>query len=49
MGARVEQDGFATDLDSRWALTVDGWLPRREPGIEAVFALVNGYLGTRAP
>src|SRR5215207_5687706 len=48
MGARVEQDGFATDLDSRWALTVDGWLPRREPGIEAVFALVNGYLGTRA-
>jgi trehalose/maltose hydrolase-like predicted phosphorylase len=48
MGARAEQDTFAPDLDSRWALTVDGWLPRREPGIEAVFALVNGYLGTRA-
>jgi kojibiose phosphorylase len=36
------------NLDSRWALTVDGWVPRREPGIEAVFALVNGYLGIRA-
>ncbi|HEU4848766.1 MAG TPA: hypothetical protein VFT03_11245, partial [Rubrobacteraceae bacterium] len=29
-------------------MTVDGWVPGREPGIEAVFALVNGYLGTRA-
>ena len=36
------------DLDLRWMLTVDGWDPRSEPGIEAVFALVNGYLGTRA-
>ena len=47
-GQRAEQDVFAMDLDSRWSLTVDGWVPRREPGIEAVFALVNGYLGTRA-
>jgi trehalose/maltose hydrolase-like predicted phosphorylase len=45
---RAEQDAFATDLDPRWALTVDGWVPKSEPGIEAVFALVNGYLGTRA-
>ena len=29
-------------------MIVEGWDPRREPGIEAVFALVNGYLGTRA-
>src|SRR5918997_4786093 len=51
MGAfcqRAEQDGFAMDLDPRWVLRADGWDPRREPGIEAVFALVNGYLGTRA-
>jgi kojibiose phosphorylase len=44
----AEQDGFAVDLDPRWVLRADGWDPRREPGIEAVFALVNGYLGTRA-
>ena len=44
----AEQDGFAVDLDPRWVLTADGWEPRREPGIEAVLALVNGYLGTRA-
>ncbi|MCA1716810.1 MAG: glycoside hydrolase family 65 [Actinobacteria bacterium] len=43
-----EQDVFATHRDPRWVLTADGWEPRREPGIEAVFALVNGYLGTRA-
>ena len=47
-GQRAEQGVFATDLDPRWLLTVDGWELRREPGIEAVFALVNGYLGTRA-
>ena len=39
---------FAVDLDPRWLMTVEGWVPGREPGIEAVFALVNGYLGTRA-
>jgi kojibiose phosphorylase len=44
----AEQDGFAVDLDPRWVMIVEGWDPRREPGIEAVFALVNGYLGTRA-
>jgi trehalose/maltose hydrolase-like predicted phosphorylase len=48
MADSAEQDGFAVDLDPRWVLSVDGWEPRREPGIEAVFALVNGYLGTRA-
>ena len=47
-GQRAEQDVFAMDLDPRWMMTVDGWVPRSEPGIEAVFALVNGYLGTRA-
>jgi trehalose/maltose hydrolase-like predicted phosphorylase len=45
---RAEQDLFPKDLDPRWLLSVDGWVPGREPGIEAVFALVNGYLGTRA-
>src|ERR687890_2295055 len=45
---RAEQDLFPKDLDPRWILTADGWVPGREPGIEAVFALVNGYLGTRA-
>jgi trehalose/maltose hydrolase-like predicted phosphorylase len=43
-----QEEVFATDLDPRWVLVADGWVPRREPGIEAVFALVNGYLGTRA-
>jgi trehalose/maltose hydrolase-like predicted phosphorylase len=47
-GQRAQQDVFAMDLDPRWLLTIDGWAPRHEPGIEAVFALVNGYLGTRA-
>jgi trehalose/maltose hydrolase-like predicted phosphorylase len=44
----AEQDVFAVDLDPRWVMTADGWEPGSEPGIEAVFALVNGYLGTRA-
>ena len=48
MAMHAEQDVFAMDLDPRWVMTADGWVPRREPGIEAVFALVNGYLGTRA-
>jgi trehalose/maltose hydrolase-like predicted phosphorylase len=48
MATRAEQDVFAMDLDPRWVMTAWGWVPRREPGIEAVFALVNGYLGTRA-
>jgi hypothetical protein len=25
------------NLDPRWALTVDGWVPKREPGIEAKY------------
>jgi kojibiose phosphorylase len=45
---RAEHDGFAMDRDPRWLLSAEGWEPGREPGIEAVFALVNGYLGTRA-
>jgi trehalose/maltose hydrolase-like predicted phosphorylase len=49
MATRAEKDVFAMDLDPRcWVMTVMGWVPEREPGIEAVFALVNGYLGTRA-
>jgi len=41
-------DLFAVDADPRWLLVADGWVPAREPGIEAALALVNGYLGTRA-
>jgi len=48
MATRAEQDVFALTPDLRWLMSVEGWEPRREPGIEAVFALVNGYLGTRA-
>jgi len=44
----AEQDGFALERDPGWVLTAEGWDPGGEPGIEAVFALVNGYLGTRA-
>ena len=47
-GQRAEQGVFALTRDPRWLMSVEGWEPRREPGIEAVFALVNGYLGTRA-
>ena len=48
MAMPAEQDVFAMECDPRWVMTADGWVPRREPGIEAVFALVNGYLDTRA-
>lgn len=34
--------------DSRWMLEFEGFDPNLEPTIEAVFAMVNGYLGTRA-
>jgi trehalose/maltose hydrolase-like predicted phosphorylase len=44
----TKQELFALSPDPRWLLTAEGWAPRREPGIEAVFALVNGYLGTHA-
>jgi trehalose/maltose hydrolase-like predicted phosphorylase len=39
---------FDVDADPRWLLVVDGWAARREAAIEGAFALVNGYLGTRA-
>ena len=41
-------DLFAVDADPRWSLRVDGWTSTPEPGIEGAFALVNGYVGTRA-
>ena len=31
-----------------WLLEFEGWDPGREPAIEAICALVNGYLGVRA-
>lgn len=39
---------FRLDNDPRWLFTTDGWEPGREPGIESVSALVNGYCGMRA-
>lgn len=44
----LQSDLFAIDNDSRWLMTVHGWEPAREAAVEAVLALVNGYLGTRA-
>jgi trehalose/maltose hydrolase-like predicted phosphorylase len=41
-------DLFEPDTGPRWLLTADGWAAKREPAIEGAFALVNGYLGTRA-
>lgn len=48
MTNRMHNDLFALDQDERWLMTVPGWLPKQEPSVEAVLALVNGYLGTRA-
>jgi kojibiose phosphorylase len=39
---------FSPNADARWLLEYDGFDPLLEPSIEAVFALVNGYGGTRA-
>ena len=39
---------FVLTADPRWLLTFEGFDPEREPQIEAVCALVNGYQGTRA-
>src|SRR5258705_13795804 len=39
---------FTLSADSRWMLEVAGFVPQLEPTIEAVFALGNGYQGTRA-
>jgi trehalose/maltose hydrolase-like predicted phosphorylase len=41
-------DLFDLDADPRWLLVAEGWDAKREPAIEGAFALVNGYLGTRA-
>jgi trehalose/maltose hydrolase-like predicted phosphorylase len=41
-------DLFDLDADAPWLLIADGWAAKREPAIEGAFALVNGYLGTRA-
>jgi trehalose/maltose hydrolase-like predicted phosphorylase len=39
---------FEVDSDPRWLLVADGWAAEQEPAMEGAFALVNGYLGTRA-
>ncbi len=44
----MSYDIWALHQDERWLITIDGWDARREPAVEAVLALVNGYLGTRA-
>jgi kojibiose phosphorylase len=44
----MQPDLFAIDHDHRWLMTIDGWEPKHEPAFEAMLALVNGYLGTRA-
>jgi trehalose/maltose hydrolase-like predicted phosphorylase len=31
-----------------WLITIDGWDPQKEASVEAVMAMVNGYLGVRA-
>jgi trehalose/maltose hydrolase-like predicted phosphorylase len=43
-----QQSIWDVDADGRWLMTIEGWNPQQEPGIEAVLALVNGYAGTRA-
>ena len=35
-------------LDAQWTITIDGFEPLREGGIESIFAVANGYLGSRA-
>lgn len=39
---------YTPTTDPAWLLTFDGFAPEREAQIEAVCALINGYLGTRA-
>ncbi|MGI9540405.1 MAG: glycoside hydrolase family 65 protein [Miltoncostaeaceae bacterium] len=34
--------------DPAWLLAFEGWDPAREPAIEAICAMVNGYCGVRA-
>jgi kojibiose phosphorylase len=42
------RDAFALEPDPRWRIDIEGWNPEREPAIEAICALVNGYCGVRA-
>jgi len=44
----TREEMFQLDSDARWLFTTEGWKPEREPGIESVCALVNGYCGVRA-
>lgn len=39
---------FTPTADPAWLLSFEGYAPEREAQVEAVCALVNGYLGTRA-
>jgi trehalose/maltose hydrolase-like predicted phosphorylase len=48
MSEYEQVQSFKPSDDSRWTLEVAGFDPQLEPTIEAVFALVNGYQGTRA-
>lgn len=48
MTMQGSQNIWELDADPRWHMTIAGWNPQQEPGIEAVLALVNGYGGTRA-
>ena len=48
MLSQMREAVFRLDTDPRWLFTTDGWEPGREPGIESVCALVNGYCGVRA-
>ena len=43
-----ERDPLALPSDPSWQIAVDGWSPDREPAVEAICALVNGYCGVRA-
>jgi trehalose/maltose hydrolase-like predicted phosphorylase len=48
MTHQPQQSIWHLHADQRWLMTIEGWNPQQEPGIEAVLALVNGYQGTRA-
>jgi trehalose/maltose hydrolase-like predicted phosphorylase len=48
MATPIPHDLWTLEADPRWRMTIEGWDPRQEAGIEAVLALVNGYSGTRA-
>ncbi len=48
MTQKKAADAFAPSVDSGWLLEFDGYEPTLEASVEAVYAMVNGYLGTRA-